>query len=240
MIAPISNKEAFVSELHLRLRSRLAITEESEKTFARRLGSSDALFKNLAGGSLPSADRLNALLTEIGETLVLGKPVDQGMSAPVPQITLDGTDYASIPVHDAWLSAGPGIANARPNIIDHLAFRHDWLARIGVAASQSCLARVSGDSMFPTLSPGDMVLLDTSKTAPPIRPRSSTDKRRPGIWALVDNGEARIKRVERPNTETMILLSDNPDHPPELLSGHQLAAVQVIGKVVWWAHKNRD
>lgn len=148
----------------------------------------------------------------------------------------DLSAYTIIPFHDAWLSAGPGIANARPNIIDHLAFRHDWLSRIGVSASQSCLARVMGDSMFPTLSPGDMVLLDTSRTDPPVRNRAAQDKRRPMIWALLDDGQARIKRIERPNAETMFLVSDNPDHPPELRMGPQLDQVQIIGKVIWWGH----
>lgn len=160
-------------------------------------------------------------------------------TAPVPQITLDGTDYASIPLHEAWLSAGPGIDNGGSNIIDHLAFRRDWLARIGISASQSCLARVSGDSMFPTLSPGDMVLIDTSKDVLPDH-RKPLDRRRPAIWALLDGGEARIKRIERPNSETLLLVSDNPDHPPELRTGHQLASVQIIGKVVWWGHTSRE
>lgn len=152
------------------------------------------------------------------------------------QVKIDLADYAIIPLHEAWLSAGPGIANAGANIVDHLAFRHDWLARIGVSASHSCLARVSGESMFPTLSPGDMVLLDTSRTDPPVRNRATQDKRRPMIWALLDDGQARIKRIERLNADTMFLVSDNPDHPPELRVGPQLAQVQIIGKVIWWGH----
>lgn len=240
MIAPISDKKAFVSELLSRLRDRLHITTESEKAFAKRLGSSDALFKNLAAGSLPAADRLDALLSELDDGIVLGRGPSSSTTPTFAEITLDAVDYASIPVHDAWLSAGPGIANARPNIIDHLAFRHDWLSRIGVSASQSCLARVTGDSMFPTLSPGDMVLLDTSRTDPPVRSRTSLDRRRPMIWALLDDGEARIKRIERPNAETIMLVSDNPDHPPELRTGHQLGQLKVIGKVVWWGHTAKN
>ncbi len=152
------------------------------------------------------------------------------------RVKIDLAAYAIIPLHEAWLSAGPGIANTGANIVDHLAFRRDWLARIGVAASQCCLARVTGDSMFPTLSPGDMVLLDTAKTNPPTRTRNPADRRRPAIWALLEDGEARIKRIERPDSTTMMLLSDNPDHPPELRQGQRLATLQVIGKVVWWGH----
>jgi phage repressor protein C with HTH and peptisase S24 domain len=232
----ISDKNAFVAELLARLRARLSVTHESEKAFALRMGSSEALFKNLAKGSLPAADRLSVLLQEIDETIILGKEPEPKHYAQVASVMVEGTDYASIPLHEAWLSAGPGSENSGANIIDHLAFRRDWLARIGISASQSCLARVMGDSMFPTLSPGDMVLIDTSKTDPQIRSRAPQDKRRPMIWALLDSGEARIKRIERPNTGTILLISDNPDHPPELRTGHQLDQLKVIGKVVWWGH----
>lgn len=183
----------------------------------------------------PSISRVKEICDALGLDIYIGPKRE---TVAMPQITLNAVDYVSIPVHDAWLSAGPGIANARPNIVDHLAFRHDWLSHIGVSASQSCLARVMGDSMFPTLSPGDMVLLDTSRTDPPVRNRAAQDKRRPMIWALLDDGQARIKRIERPNAETMFLVSDNPDHPPELRIGPQLDQVQIIGKVIWWGHTN--
>lgn len=185
--------------------------------------------------------RVPAIIKEIKNTLgpSLAKADDLATQF-LDHRPISASDYASIPLHEAWLSAGPGVENADSNIVDHLAFRRDWLKRIGITASQSCLARVMGDSMFPTLSPGDMVLLDTSKTAPPVRQRSSTDRRRTAIWAIVENGEARIKRVERPSDTTMLLISDNTDYPPELISGDQLAVVQIIGKVVWWGHTSKD
>lgn len=195
----------------------------------------NAALQNIKKGSSPAVDRVAALAAALGLDFYIGPKRE---TAPTPQVTLNGADYASIPLHDAWLSAGPGIDNGGANFVDHLAFRRDWLKRIGISASQSCLARVWGDSMFPTLSPGDMVLLDTSRTDPPIRSRTSVDRRRPMIWALLDGGEARIKRIERPNAETIMLVSDNPDHPPELRSGHQLDQLKVIGKVVWWGHSN--
>lgn len=159
-------------------------------------------------------------------------------TGPVEQIILDGADYAHIPVHVASLSAGPGADNAGSNIIDHLAFRRDWLQRIGVQATRSCLARVVGHSMEPTLWPGDMVLIDQTKTDPIIRKRSETDLRRAPIYAFVQNGEARVKRIERPSPDTIILVSDNLDLAPELYIGKQAEQLQisVIGKVVWSGH----
>ncbi|MFC3179468.1 S24 family peptidase [Cypionkella sinensis] len=240
MHAPISDKKAFVDELLARLRDRISLTRESEKEFAKRLGSSEALFKNLTSGSLPAADRLTVLLNEIGETLVLGAEVKKEPPAPAEQIKLDGVDYASIALHEASLSAGPGVVNGMPNVIDHLAFRRDWLKRLDVNPDMACLARVIGDSMFPTLSPNDMVLINTRHKEPPIRARGSKDKRRSSIYAFVQDGEARVKRIERPEPDLIILLSDNPDHPPETLTGARATSLQIIGKVVWWGHTNRE
>ena len=48
---------------------------------------------------------------------------------------------------------------------DIYSFRTDWLLRKGRIPCMR-LARISGDSMFPTLVDGDFVLFDTSKTEP--------------------------------------------------------------------------
>lgn len=185
----------------------------------------------------PSISRVKEICDALGLDFYFGPPREVG---PITQVTLDGADYASIALHEASLSAGPGIANGCSNVIDHLAFRKDWLTRLGVSADQACLARVIGDSMFPTLSPNDMVLIDTRHKEPPIRARGDKDKRRSSIYAFVQDGEARVKRIERPEHDLLILLSDNPDCAPEALTGARATALHIIGKVVWWGHTNRE
>ncbi|MDZ4095474.1 MAG: S24 family peptidase [Paracoccaceae bacterium] len=186
--------------------------------------------------NLPALIKLAEVL---GLEFYFGPPRDTG---PVEQITLNGADYAQIPLFDAMLSAGPGAQNHGANIASHLAFRRDWLGRIGVPASSACLARITGDSMCPTIHPGDMVLIDRNRTEPPVLKRSPTDKRRPQVYAFVEEGEARIKRIERPEPEALILLSDNPEHAPQLRTGAQAKAMQlaIIGKVIWWGHTDRE
>ena len=235
MAGIFADKKAFIDELLEQLRFHLSVTGESETKFAARMGSSDALFKNLKTGSLPSADRLDLLLAEIGRSLTLG------VQPPTPMVesfVLDGIDYAHIPLHAASLSAGPGSANGDNTIVDHLAFRLDWLRRIHVTPNHACLARVERESMAPTIFPGDMVLIDTSKTEPPIRKRGPVDQRRAAIYAFVEGGQARVKRIERPESDVLFLVSDNPDYAPELRTGAQLERLQmsIIGKVVWWGH----
>lgn len=94
--------------------------------------------------------------------------------------------------------------------------------------------------MAPTVVEGDMVLIDTSRADPPVRERSKTDKRRSPIFAIRENGEARIKRIERPAADRVILLSDNPEFAPEVLTGSEVAGLSIIGKVVWWGHTVKE
>lgn len=185
----------------------------------------------------PTLSRVEEICSALGLELYIGPPREAGQ---IEHLNVDGADYAHVPLHDALLAAGAGACNGTEEVVDHLAFRRDWLQRIGVSASTARLARVHGDSMQPSLWPGDMILIDTRADDPPVRGREVRDQRRSPIYALIDNGEARVKRIERPKPDLMMLISDNPDYAPELRHGDEMKAVQIIGKVVWWGHTNRD
>ena len=162
---------------------------------------------------------------------------DAGPHLSSPEMNTDS--YAAIPLHEALLAAGSG-SQAGEAIVDQLAFRRDWLKKISVSASAARLARVTGESMVPTLFPGDVVMIDTSTTIPPIIRRTAQDRRRSPIYALADGTGARIKRIERPAEDQLLLLSDNPDYAPELRTGSDLADLKIIGKVVWWGHTSKE
>lgn len=204
----------------------------------RAFGKADnAAFQALRRGSSPSADKLSALCRAVGWELYYGPPREAGQ---VEQLALDGADYAHIPLHSAMLAAGAGVSNGNEAVVEYLAFRRDWLRRLGVSASEAKLARVQGDSMQPSLWPGDIILIDTRANEPPVRMRDTRDQRRSPIYALIDNGEARVKRVERPTPDQVLLSSDNPDYAPELRQGVDAKNITIIGKVVWWGHTNRE
>ena len=193
----------------------------------RAFGKADnAAIQGLKRGSVPALDRVAAMAKALDLEVYLGPRREVGR---IEHVMVEGTDYASVPLHDAFLSAGVGSANGDSNIVDHLAFRRDWLKRLGINPTQACLARVSGDSMFPTLSAGDMVLIDR-------------DRRKSSIYAFLESGEARIKRIERPDQNLMVLLSDNPEYAPQMRTSAQIAALNlsIIGKVVWSGHTIND
>lgn len=190
-----------------------------------------SLLRSDSKRSHPNLNRVKAICDVLGLELYFGPPRDTG-----PVEVASSEDFAQIPLHAALLSAGPGAENGAADIVDHLAFRRDWLRKIGVAPSNACLARVCGDSMRPTMFPGDLVLVDTAKRE--IAPRKAGVKAtsKLPIYALIEDGHARVKRIDRPSEDMLVLISDNPDNPPEVLTGADARAVNIIGKVLWWGH----
>ncbi len=186
---------------------------------------------------MPSTENLQALCDVLGWEFYVGPPRETG---PVEQLSLRGKEYAHIPLHNALLAAGPGVTNNPEEIIDHLAFRRDWLNSLGVPASSARLVYVHGDSMRPTIWPGDLVMIDTRSRPSTVKRKDGRDSRRSPIYAIIDNGEARMKRIERPADDVLLLVSDNPDYAPELRQGAEVENIQIIGKVVWWGHRARD
>jgi phage repressor protein C with HTH and peptisase S24 domain len=234
MLAPISDKKAFVSELLERLRSRQVSTGETDKEFSARLGVSSALFKNLDSGSLPSADRLSVLLQELGDTLVIGAP--QPKSPRAKLVEINGADFARIPLHEASFSAGPGVENNHAFVVGHLVFATDWLRKVGVKPETAILAKVAGDSMAPGIQSGDLVMIDTSRKDVPLLSRSRHPSKLP-IFAFTQDNEARVKRLARWPTDGMLILySDNRDVLPELLSESDAHVLNILGEVVWSGH----
>lgn len=200
-----------------------------------------SLIKNLRmpreGEKRYNLPALMKLADVLGLEFYFGPPRDTG---PVSTVTLEGTDFAYVPLHEATLAAGPGAENDREDVLGHLAFRRDWLTRIGVSPSNAVLARAHGDSMSPCIQNGDLLLIDRSKNEAPVRTRPKTDRRQPPVYAILQDGEARVKRIERPEPGIAMLISDNPAYAPEVLSGAKIETLNIIGKVMWWGHTVRD
>lgn len=209
-----------------------------DATASRLAVGNPSLIKNIRSGQgNVGFDSLQKLADVLGLEAYFGPRRDTGTVETLPA---DSPDYAHIPVHAASLAAGNGVSNAAVEIIDHLAFRRSWLDRIGVMASMAVLARVQGDSMAPSIKPDDLVLIDRSKAEVPVRQRAPKDTRPAPIYAILVDGMARVKRIERPEPNILMLVSDNPAYGAELLTGVQAQSLNVIGKVMWWGHTNKE
>lgn len=175
----------------------------------------------------PSLSRAKEICDALGLEFYFGPPRATG---PVATIILGNEDFTAVPRYDARLSAGPGADNGDAQVVEKLAFRRDWLTRMGVSPTAAVLVPVSGDSMAPTLHDGDLALIDTNRKA----------VRTGQVYALTDlDGSTRVKRLDRLPTG-LILRSDAPTHPAEFRPIPDAARVAIIGQVVWSGHTWRQ
>jgi len=180
-----------------------------------------------------SLNRAQDVCRALGLELYIGKPRQAGRVEVIDR----AENYAHIPLHSACLSAGNGTVNTTEEIVGALAFRRDWLRKMSVDPSRAALARAFGDSMEPSIFDGDMLLIDLAQTSPPSLSKGDRGARRSPVFALLDDGEAKVKRIHRADAHLAVLMSDNPDYPPTYARTETL---KIIGKVVWWGHANRD
>lgn len=148
--------------------------------------------------------------------------IDGSMRWPlIPDDAVRG--ITAIPVYDVRASAGHGNLIVEENVTYHLSFRTDWLRQVSRAPIEKlCVISVDGDSMQPTLSPEDTVLVDLTQVA----------LRKDGIYVLRYDGVVLVKRIQYdPQRRLVRILSDNSLYPPiEITEPDGLA---VIGRVIW-------
>lgn len=133
-------------------------------------------------------------------------------------------DFVTVPRYDVEACAGHGAVIHSEQIVDHLAFRSDWVRHaLGVQQSDLALISVKGDSMEPTLSNGDLILLD-------MHQGSVEDN---AIYALQHNGTLLVKRIQRRLDGSVVVSSDNPRYEAEVIRAEDVEALRVVGRVVW-------
>jgi phage repressor protein C with HTH and peptisase S24 domain len=131
---------------------------------------------------------------------------------------------------DVGASAGPGALPGEEASVGYMAFEERWVRQVtsGKAADLSMI-KVQGDSMEPTLSDGDDLLVDTSDSAARLRD---------GIYVLRREETVIVKRIAlNPLARRMTIKSDNPAYPdwPDC----DLETLDVVGRVVWAGRRIR-
>lgn len=139
-------------------------------------------------------------------------------------MTVEAAPTVLVPEYDVRLSAGPGF------YVDHETIRRAWplprflvVDHLGLNPGRITMQEVIGDSMEPTLSSGDYVLIDLADTRTGL----------PGVFAIWDGDALVCKRLERvpgEEPETLRLRSDNPLHGEYRVLAER---VNVVGRVRW-------
>jgi phage repressor protein C with HTH and peptisase S24 domain len=133
-------------------------------------------------------------------------------------------EFSPVPLVNLRLAAGSGAEVYEEGELKQLQFRTTWLRSTLRASLRNLVAmRVEGESMEPTLSAGDVVLVD----------RAHTDPTREALYALREDNRLLVKRT-RMEGDRVLLISDNPAFPPSVFPWPgPIHRAQVIGRVVW-------
>ena len=136
-------------------------------------------------------------------------------------------EYALITQYTAKGSSGNGYMNDHVEIKGGLAFKRDWLHRMGLKPDSLRVAYNHGESNWPTLSDGEVVLIDVLATEP-VNGK---------MFAMLDpDGEMIFKRLMRDMVGGWLIRSDNPDktrYPDMPISDEGMRGVDIIGRIVW-------
>jgi phage repressor protein C with HTH and peptisase S24 domain len=125
-------------------------------------------------------------------------------------------------------SAGPGAIPHELAGKPYLAFDESWLkALTSSSPARLSIIRVEGDSMAPTLSAGDDILVDLGDTM---------DRLRDGIYVLRADEALVVKRLAlHPAGRRATVQSDNPAYPDWPDCG--IDDLNCIGRVIWAGRK---
>ena len=136
----------------------------------------------------------------------------------------------AVPRLNVDASAGSGAFNDREGEVAQIGFDEKWLRRVSRSKSSDLsVIKVQGDSMTPTLSDGDDILVDAG---------DGVERLRDGIYVLRREDALLVKRIApSPASRRIIIKSDNDSYPswPDCNIGD----VDIIGRVVWVGRRLR-
>lgn len=134
------------------------------------------------------------------------------------------SEFVLIPCYQATASMGPGEELTDEDQINgHLAFKSIWLQKRRLNPRFLTVIDAVGDSMHPTISNGDVLLVD-------LRQKEPIDNR---IFVLRMDDQLYAKRLHTRPNHTLNIQSDNPLSPPFDLDLEETTGVAIIGRVIW-------
>jgi phage repressor protein C with HTH and peptisase S24 domain len=207
-----------------RLRFLKSASRLQNNQLAVAFGVSEGGFKKWLAGGEPSLRNLVRIqdVTGVafqwmatGEGPMFDSEAQEGAAAP---------GFVYVPRFDVRAGAGTAQIVDSENVKGFVAFREDWVrSRLRRNPANLVAMEAFGDSMVPTISDGDVILVDTSED----RVRGSA------IYVVRAGDEAIVKRIELNLDGSLVVKSDNPTYERWTLRGDQLDQVRVLGKVVW-------
>lgn len=214
-------------------RIRVAMGDESQRSFASRIGVGHATLRQyLLGQTEPSWSTLLAI-AEVSGLSISWLMTGIGSAPQEPAARHSDEDMIEIARYPVAASAGCGeqiFEDAPPKV-----WRVPREMLRGYSGNYSMLAStdVRGDSMVPTLEDGDPIIFDRSIRA--------VDQ--DGVFVITIDNELFVKRMRKLPTPqgrvAITLLSDNPDYDAITLDHDAQNYLRIHGRVIWPDTKRR-
>lgn len=138
----------------------------------------------------------------------------------------DMTGIALVPRLDVRPSAGPGTVTVGELLVptETVPFRETWLRALGIAVPNAHFLLNDGDSMFPTIHHGDLLLAD----------RGVDRVERDGIYVFVYGGLVMVKRLQPMVDGSLLILSDNPRYKRQIVRAANVVDLRVESRIKWY------
>jgi phage repressor protein C with HTH and peptisase S24 domain len=133
-------------------------------------------------------------------------------------------EWSSLPVYDVHAAAGAGTLVHSEYTIDTLLIPTSLLAEFGLSETISTIIYVDGDSMEPTLSHGDRLLVDTREQQHPVTN---------GVYVIRIDEAVYVKRLRWDIASGKYnIISDNIDYPVFQIDHNNGRNFKIIGKAI--------
>lgn len=146
--------------------------------------------------------------------------------APSPLVGAND-DFTFIDSYQVFASAGHGQFVNDEQKSDAMAFRTEWLRKEGLKPERLAVIRAKGDSMEPTISDNDIILLHLANGEAP----------RDGLHVIRMEGGLFVKRLQFSPLGDVKVVSDNANYQSWEFTKEQRADLHVVGRVVWAGKK---
>lgn len=127
-----------------------------------------------------------------------------------------------IPQFDARASAGPGAFSDEDRIVGRITLDAAWIqAKVDVAPERLFAITAIGNSMHPTIEPGDLLVVE----------RYAGHSFDGAIYVVMRAGAVIVKRLQTAGPRTIVLRGDNPTSREEVIGPDDPDETVIIGRV---------
>ncbi|MBF0368218.1 MAG: LexA family transcriptional regulator [Magnetococcales bacterium] len=202
--------------------------EGSQATVARKVGTDKSYLSQIVSpkGSRNVGEALARRIEEAyGQAYGwMDESFDEDEKLPFLDLGELSNEFVPIPRLQVGASLGPGMEAPEAEAINgHLAFKRVWLQKRRLNPKFLTIIDAIGDSMHPTISDGDVLLVD-------LRQKEPLDNR---IFVLRMNRHLYAKRLQFRQQSQIMVLSDNPNSPAFNVESEGDMGLDIIGRVVW-------